>query len=96
MIFKKILSRLLGVLFAVAVVAALFFAPFLRQHFPGFSTLLFISSVVFFAGTGYAIVERNITIGILAVFITMLIPFIGTMLVDYWKWVRCQLHVFFE
>ena len=96
MIFKKILSRLFGVLFAVAVVAALFFAPFLRQHFPGFSTLLFISSVVFFAGTGYAIIERNITIGILAVFITMLIPFIGTMLADYWKWVRCQLHVFFD
>jgi uncharacterized membrane protein len=95
MIFKKILSCFLAVLFGTAVIAALFFAPLLKQHFPGFSTVLFISSVVFFAGTGYAIIERNITIGILAVFITMLIPFIGTMLADYWKWVRCQLQAIF-
>ena len=95
MIFKKLISISATVLFITAVIAALFFAPFLKQYYPGFSTLLFISSAIFFAGIGYAIIERNIAIGILTIFITMLIPFIKTMLANYWEWVLYQFHAFF-
>jgi len=94
-IFKKLISISATVLFITAVIAALFFAPFLKQYYPGFSTLLFISSAIFFAGIGYAIIERNIAIGILTIFITMLIPFIKTMLASYWEWVLYQFHAFF-
>ena len=95
MIFRKILSLSLVLVSGTAVAGALFFAPFLKQHFPGFSTVLFASSAVFFAGIGYAVIERNITIGILTVFVTMLIPFIETMLADYWEWLSYQFHIFF-
>ncbi|NVM20479.1 MAG: hypothetical protein HWN68_01695 [Desulfobacterales bacterium] len=95
MIFKKLISISATVLFITAVIAALFFAPFLKQHYPGFSTVLFISSVIFFAGIGYAIIERNMAIGILTIFVTMLIPFIKTMLANYWEWVLYQFHAFF-
>lgn len=95
MIFRKIISISLVVLLSTAVIAALFFAPFLKQYCPGFSTMLFISSAIFFAGIGYAIIERNIAIGILTIFVTMLIPFIKTMLANYWEWVLYQLHAFF-
>lgn len=95
MIFKKLISISATVLFITAVIAALFFAPFLKQYYPGFSTLLFISSAIFFAGIGYAIIERNIAIGILTIFVTMLIPFIKTMLANYWEWVLYQFHAFF-
>ena len=95
MIFKKLISISAAVLFVTAVIAALFFAPFLKQYYPGFSTLLFISSAIFFAGIGYAIIERNMAIGILTIFVTMLIPFIKTMLANYWEWVIYQFHAFF-
>ena len=95
MIFKKLISISATVLFITAVIAALFFAPFLKQYYPGFSTLLFISSAIFFAGIGYAIIERNIAIGILTIFVTMLIPFIKTMLANYWEWILYQFHAFF-
>ena len=95
MIFKKLISISATVLFITAVIAALFFAPFLKQYYPGFSTLLFISSAIFFAGIGYAIIERNMAIGILTIFVTMLIPFIKTMLANYWEWVLYQFHAFF-
>ena len=85
----------LVVLFSTAVMGALFFAPFLKQYYPGFSTIIFMSSAIFFAGIAYAIIERNIAIGILTVFVTMLIPFIKTMLANYWEWVLYQFHAFF-
>jgi len=94
-IFKKIISVSLVVLLSTAVIAAVFFGSFVRKYYPGFSTMLFISSVVFFAGIGYAIVERNMAIGILTIFVTMLIPFIKTMLANYWEWLVCQIHAFF-
>jgi hypothetical protein len=94
-IFKKIISISLVVLLSTAVIAAVFFGSFVRKYYPGFSTMLFISSVVFFAGIGYAIIERNMAIGILTIFVTMLIPFIKTMLANYWEWVLYQFHAFF-
>lgn len=95
MIFRKIIFVSLVVLLSTAVIAAVFFGSFVRKYYPGFSTMLFISSVVFFSGIGYAIIERNIAIGILTIFVTMLIPFIKTMLANYWEWVLYQFHAFF-
>lgn len=95
MIFKKIISISIVVVFSAALIAAVFFGSFVRNYYPGFSTMLFISSVVFFAGIGYAIIERNMAIGILTIFVTMLIPFIKTMLANYWEWVLYQFHAFF-
>ena len=95
MMLGKIVSASVFVLLIGVVTAAIFFAPVLKRYYPGFSAVLFISSVIFFAGIGYAMVERNIAIGILTVLVTMLIPFIRTMLADYWEWVVFQLHAFF-
>jgi len=95
-IFRKIISISLVVLFGTAVMGALFFTPFLKQYYPGFSTVIFISSAIFFAGIAYAIIERNIAIGILTIFVTMLIPFIKMMLANYWEWVLYQFHAFFR
>ncbi len=86
--FKKIISVAAGVIFTCVVIVTLFFGELVRSFYPDFSTMLFISSVIFFGGIGFAIVERNIVIGILTILATMLIPFIAK---NFWKF----LHSFF-
>ena len=92
---KRIVSVLALALFTIGVIVALFWGSFVRQYYPDFSTLLFVSALVFFGGIAYAIAERNIAIGILTIFLTLLIPFIKSMLAHYWDWVFFQLHAFF-
>ena len=92
---KKIVSVLAVALFTTGVIIVLFFGSSVKRYYPDFSTLLFVSSLVFFGGIAYAIAERNIAIGILTIFLTLLIPFIKKMLAHYWNWVGFQLHAFF-
>ena len=93
---KRIVSLLAVVLFTTGVIVALFFGSFVKSYYPDFSSLLFVSALVFFGGIAYAIAERNIAIGILTIFLTLLIPFIKKMLTHYWDWVGFQFHAFFR
>ena len=82
---KQIISVSAMLLLGAAVIAGIFFGSFVREYYPDFSTMLFISSVIFFGGIAFAIVERNIVIGILTIFLTMIIPFISTRMEGYWE-----------
>jgi len=86
--FKKIVSVSAMLLLSAAVISAVFFGSFVRGYYPDFSTMLFISSAIFFGGIAFAIVERNIVIGILTLFLTMIIPFISTRMEGYWQCLR--------
>lgn len=82
---KQIISVSAMLLLGAAVIAGIFFGSFVRKYYPGFSTMLFISSVIFFGGIAFAIVERNIVIGIVTVLVTMLVPFIAARVEACWE-----------
>lgn len=93
--FTKIISVAAGVMFTSFFITTLFFGEIVRRFYPDFSTMLFVSFVIFFAGIAYAIIERNIVIGILTILVTMLIPFITKNFMDYWESYLTILYSFF-
>jgi hypothetical protein len=91
----KIISVAAGVMFTCVFIFALFFGEIVRRFYPDFSTMLFVSFVIFFAGMAYAIIERNLVIGILTILVTMLIPLITKNFMDYWESYLKFLYSFF-
>ena len=82
-------------MFTCIFIVTLFFGSFVRVYYPDFSTMLFVSFVIFFGGIGFAIIERNIVIGVMAILVTMLIPFITKNFMDYWESYLKFLYSFF-
>lgn len=93
--FKKIISVAVGVMFTCIFIVTLFFGSFVRVYYPDFSTMLFVSFVIFFGGIGFAIIERNIMIGVMTILVTMLIPFITKNFMNYWESYLKFLYSFF-
>lgn len=93
---KRVLIILAILSFLAAVIGGLFFESHIKAFYPGFSSVLFFSGLIFFGGIGYAIIERNMTIGIMAVFISFLIPLLGKWMASYWHWVVYQLGKFLK
>lgn len=93
--FKKIISVATGVLFTCIFIIALFFGELVRSFYPDFSTMLFVSFVIFFGGIGFAIIERSIMIGVMTILVTTLIPFITKNFIDYWESYLKFLYSFF-
>ena len=93
--FKKIISVAAGVMLTCIFIVTLFFGSFVRVYYPNFSTMLFVSFVIFFGGIGFAIIERNIMIGVMTILVTMLIPFITKNFMNYWESYLKFLYSFF-
>lgn len=79
-IFQMLFSNILVLLFIVVIggtlLAGTIFEDLIRIYDPTFSGPLLISSVVLIGGLVYAIIERNIIIGIFAVIVSMTVPLV--------------------
>ena len=93
--FKKILFFMAVVLFAALIVGGLFYEDLIKQYYPGFSSVLLFSGIIFFGGITYAIVERSLIIGAIAVILTILVPLINKWLVNYWDWLARHIDTMF-
>ncbi len=92
---KKTLFYLLALMLLASIVAGLFFEAAVREYYPGFSSVLLVSALIFFGGIAYAIIERNMAIAVMAIFITALVPFIKKWLVNYWGWLNHNFYTIF-
>jgi len=71
----KTISRLLITIFLTSSLVAIFFFPdAVRGYYPDFSLIKFLSVIIFFCGCFYAVLERNIFVGLLTLLLTMGIP----------------------
>jgi len=79
-IFQMLFGNILVLLFIVVIggtlLAGTIFEDMIRMYDPTFSGPLLISSVVLIGGLVYAIIERNIIIGIFAVIVSMTVPLV--------------------
>jgi len=83
----KITFRALVTFFLVCSVLIVFFLQdFVREYYPDFSVVNISSGIVFLCGCFYAILERNIFIGILTLLFTMAIPWIVYWFRIYWQY----------
>jgi len=67
-----------------AVLAGTVFSGLIRQFYPGFSGTWVAGMAVFLLGTGYAVTERSIVIGILTLLVSMTIPIARYWFLLYW------------
>jgi len=83
----KIIFRILVIIFLTGSAVAIFFFPdAVREYYPNFSLIKFSTVIVFFCGCFYAILERNIFIGITTLLLTMAIPWVVRWFRMYWFW----------
>lgn len=92
---KQIIFASAIITLLISVALAIFCESLVQKFYPEFSSVLYLSSIIFFGGLGCAILNRKPVIGFLAVFITILIPFMYKWLVGYWDWLRQYIHAFF-
>ena len=92
---KQLLVRTGVVVLLVSIALAIFCEPLVQRFYPEFSSVLYLSAVVFFGGIGFAIMDRRPLIGALAVGLTLLIPVMQRWLVGYWDWLRHYIHTLF-
>ena len=89
---KQIIVTSVIIVLLISVMLAIFCESWVQKFYPDFSSILYLSSIIFFGGLGYAILERKPVIGFLAVFISMLIPYMQKWLVGYWSWLSQYIH----
>ncbi|MEA3428860.1 MAG: hypothetical protein U9Q84_06575 [Thermodesulfobacteriota bacterium] len=91
---KEIIFASAIIILLISVALAVFCESLVQKFYPEFSSILYLSSIIFFGGLGCAILNRRPVIGFLAVFITILIPFMHKWLIGYWDWLRQYFHGF--
>jgi len=82
------------IVFLISVALAIFCESWVQKFYPGFSSVLYLSSIIFFGGLGYTILDRKLIIGLLAVLLSALVPFMQKWLVGYWDWLSQYIHNF--
>jgi len=70
------------------IVVLLGLAAIFYGNVSNLSAIKVISAVVFLSGTSYAILERNLIIGVITFLATLGLPKVGTWFMDYWPWVK--------
>ena len=68
----------------LSMIAGVYYEQSIRKYFPAFSAVLFVSGVVCFSGLAYALVMRNVFIGILVIIGTAAVPWLFNWFSAYW------------
>jgi len=92
---KQLLVRIGVAALLVSIALAIFCEALVQRFYPEFSSVLYLSAVVFFGGIGFAILDRRLLIGALAIGVTVLIPVMQRWLTGYWDWLRHYIHTLF-
>jgi len=50
--------------------------------------VLTLSMIIFLLGVFYAVLERNIIVGLASLLAAMALPWVKTWLISYWPWVK--------
>ena len=85
---RKVALYVILIAAVAGVVYMAFFAPNIKELYPGFTWLKAISLTILVVGCFYAVMERSVMIGLVTLVGASVLPWVKYWITVYWPWFK--------